>query len=317
MAKTAHFLTDEEARIVQMMRDKVLGRSINTTGRPGTDKAGLNQDWQSPEVYIGLTTGVPALTGKTPGVDPACELYIIQDGTLRSTGLVKRVYNFGSSAVSAGYVPIMRDKFGTWIVVQPGAGGNSFRAILFGKKSFQIGGASDFSQGGANLTWIDPLSDNEYGFCPPAFPPRMRGEYSWVEASEFMAADQSGSAAGQEGRGAFDNDFGEIGVWMPKQGGWCGFAGECDAAYEYNRGNGNYHLEYMVVEMFIGNESTNMPCPNPSSDPTFTLEVDITVKGRIVTATRLQRRAWFNLCLPREDCSDRYAVTTAPDNDVP
>ena len=296
--------------------DRLGKNKINTPSRPGGDRAwSESQDWLAPEIYIAFTNGIDALSGDTPGV-AECDVQIIRNNVLKNTGFVKRrVYNFGSDAVGAGYVPIMRDKYGSWIVVNPGTGLLRFPAILFDKRSYEINGPSDMSEGGV-LVWDDPLTDASGGTCPPAFPPRLRGEYSWVQATEFAPATHDISFIGTD----FDEDFGEIGVYVPKDGGFCGFAGECDAAREYNRYNGNLHLEKNIVEIIVGIVPVHIPCPEPSSGGSSGIAEDtvtITVRGKTVTVKRLKRRAWFNLGIAREDCSDRYMVTIANDNDTP
>jgi hypothetical protein len=84
----------------------------NTQNRPAVDADTVDG---SPETYMALTPmgGLPAAVGTTPGT-AKCQPWDTIGGVV-VPGLVLQVLNYGI-AVSAGkLVPIVRDKFGSWI----------------------------------------------------------------------------------------------------------------------------------------------------------------------------------------------------------
>lgn len=179
-----------------------------------------------------------------------------------------------------------------------------FKAIIWDKREYIIEDPQDnFS---SDPAFDDPLLTG----CPPAFPALKRGEFSWVEAAEFIP--------GNPALATTDRDFGQAGVWVPKPDARFGIAGQCDAALEVNRFNGNIHLVYMVVDLWETidvNCSSSVTMHGDPADENASSVFDIL--GQEVSAVSTRKRYWFNLGVPRSDCAPSYFVTIAPDNDTP
>lgn len=133
---TIRVLSDQDIKTLEGIILKVRNQLGNTV-RPRT----APQDFlkQSPEVYIAKTpaSGILALdssvgTGTDPDTTPSiysaeCDIYRVSQvqGTStfelsRIVGLNRDVYNLSSTDVPGdAWVPIIRDKFGTWIATAP------------------------------------------------------------------------------------------------------------------------------------------------------------------------------------------------------
>lgn len=168
------------------------------------------------------------------------------------------------------------DERGVWV---GGSQANGFWAVLFDKIKIQMDDDSA-------TTSSDPVFNEPT--CPPGVLPLYRGEYSWLEVEP--------------------NPY-DPGEWRPKANGRFGIAGENDGAWEVNRSNANVHVENMIVWMWKGRAST----PDTSSEEVSS-EVEIYKSSYDARSTNF--RYWFNLCIPREDCANRYVIAAAPNNDV-
>ena len=127
---TVFALSESDKRILQEVLTEMKQGRVNKPIENTTP-----QDLGSPEVYIalppsggipalsptggiGTATGSPAEAGDTPG-SAECDLYRILDGTLRSTGKTKTVYNLSEKAITQIWISIRRTKFGLWVVDCP------------------------------------------------------------------------------------------------------------------------------------------------------------------------------------------------------
>jgi len=105
--------TESDRRVIQEVVDTVRGlRRV----RPPFEEP--FKDAQTPEVYLAKATStVPAPSGNVPGVG-TCDVYKVIGGQLEVAGFSKPVVNATISAVPPGaFCIVLRDKFGTWLVV--------------------------------------------------------------------------------------------------------------------------------------------------------------------------------------------------------
>lgn len=125
-------LTQQERDILREMVKEYRGRRHNTPTRAQTADSS-----QAPEVYIAKvpSAGIPALTVVSGTIQPGsvlCSLYNVNNynfldsggpQTLSamlagSTAIQKLVFNLGASAIAGGsnvFIPVVRDKWGSWI----------------------------------------------------------------------------------------------------------------------------------------------------------------------------------------------------------
>jgi hypothetical protein len=132
---TGHLINDELLRLIRQMIQSEQRRSGNTGQRPGGD---LQEGWQASDVYVALTPagGIPALaegpdtgTGLGEGDKPGgadCRIHrLLLSGTdrrLYDSGFTRTVYNLSQDDVPGSiWVAIVKDKYGDWLVVSPGA----------------------------------------------------------------------------------------------------------------------------------------------------------------------------------------------------
>lgn len=121
MAK-AFFLTEDDRNDIAALLAAFRGGRLSIRGNPRRliDKPGV-----SPETYLALaTTGIPALTSSGTGSgtfsdsdlpgSAECQIYQVVDGELLDTGNTETVYNNSRSDITADWIQIHRDKFGTW-----------------------------------------------------------------------------------------------------------------------------------------------------------------------------------------------------------
>lgn len=115
-----YLLTERDRAIMREIVAEVRRTIGNTTGRAGVEW----DEHQAPEVYVAKTPsgGIPALANDEPG-SAACYVYRIIEGSIGSIGARRIIYNLGSTAVSGDeWIPVIRDKFGAWLVAGGGAG---------------------------------------------------------------------------------------------------------------------------------------------------------------------------------------------------
>lgn len=156
---------------------------------------------------------------------------------------------------------------------------DQFPAIIYDKRSVSMTELSS-----------DPLFINPE--CPPVIATSLKyGKYSWMEGEE-------------------PDDDGDIQRVKPKPNGRFGNKNECDAAVELNRTNTNIHVEKMVVLMYQG---IAVDCSSAEEDPSSISAG----AGRTVHALSTNFRYWFDLNIPREDCANRYVISSSPANDFP
>lgn len=126
MPDPVFFLTDSDRRALQTLIDRERRGIRNTTGR-ANDGGGIeDQEQQGPEVYVALVPagGIPARVGIVPG-SAVCTIYQIHEEVVGTgieaeltpiTGTTRKVWNLSLSAIDGGeYVPVHRDKFGSWL----------------------------------------------------------------------------------------------------------------------------------------------------------------------------------------------------------
>ena len=138
MAEKGYYLSEQDAITLKRALEQFRQWRRNTTGRPGDTDLDL-ENQMSAETYIAKTPygGIPALT-EQPGSPSSeedipdqpgyaeCTIYkIIQDESEPELeeilgGADKLVYNISVCAVAGNeWVLITRDKFGSWMVVDP------------------------------------------------------------------------------------------------------------------------------------------------------------------------------------------------------
>jgi hypothetical protein len=138
-------LSDEDIRILQRWINESKRRNPRGSARHSNERYPDDNEGNdlAPEVYVakipsdginGLETcttgtGTPGCmgtgTGTGDGYDEpglaTCDLYVIDQSDspddLRPIGKDVPVYNVNPSALTSGYVPVMRDKFGRWLAV--------------------------------------------------------------------------------------------------------------------------------------------------------------------------------------------------------
>lgn len=130
-------MTQADRDLIQRFLDEKRRSPINTPGR-GREGETEHEEWLTPEVYVARVAddGIPALIGSAdesvigndgdiPGYAD-CYIYRISVATgvpkLRKVSPAKkRVYNlFGSIIDSVPWIPVMRDKFGSWLAMGGG-----------------------------------------------------------------------------------------------------------------------------------------------------------------------------------------------------
>lgn len=130
--KRSRTLSDDDVSILSQVID---WWRTHREGGPPKDTAPIPTT--APEVYIAKvpTAGIPAMSGVVPG-SAECDIYRIADSGTATPSLeavdlyTKTVYNTLSTAASAGYVPISRDKFGHWLI-SGGNGGTECNVVMF------------------------------------------------------------------------------------------------------------------------------------------------------------------------------------------
>lgn len=133
-------LTKDDVAWLKEVRTR-LGSLLQNNPSAKLSELLLDTDPPAPETYIALVgeSGIPAATGDPyrlsgTGTDSTldniegdipgsaeCDIYRIVRGSLHPVFLRKVVYNLSSSAVSQGWITVVRDKFGSWIA-QVGGG---------------------------------------------------------------------------------------------------------------------------------------------------------------------------------------------------
>lgn len=146
------FLTPADVATLKGVVERVNRLPGNTTGRPFSEE----EQGQAPDVYIAFTptggipgmvidlntgTGTPLGTGtefgagNTPGYAD-CPIYRITEtqgipDLELVYGLTRRVYNLSRGAIKGSrWLPIMRDKFGSWIAMRGGGFSGSKERII-------------------------------------------------------------------------------------------------------------------------------------------------------------------------------------------
>lgn len=124
-----HFLNDADIAVLRELIEERKNRRINTPSRPHTDRSWTeNEDHQAPEVYIIETVGVDALDAPGTGTEQSIgegdlpaegtgTVFKIVDGALQYAGFSKQINNLSTQRVPGGWNLIIRDKFGSWIVL--------------------------------------------------------------------------------------------------------------------------------------------------------------------------------------------------------
>ena len=117
-----YYLTPEDYRTLKAMMDQFRksGSLVNRQSR------GVYMDpddaIQAPEVYIAKVTspGIPGLEEVgTAAAEPgsaSCDIYQIVGGELVLTELDKTIYNLNQAPVHHDWIPVVRDKWGSWLV---------------------------------------------------------------------------------------------------------------------------------------------------------------------------------------------------------
>ena len=140
----ANVLSENDVRILQGVINDVKVLRVQSQKEDSNAR-----DQTAPEVYIALTPddGIPALsptgvgddisistgtgTGTTTIEDPGptagdtpgsavCTIYRVIGGTLSNTRKTRTVYNLSLDAIAESWVPVTRDKYGTWVALVTG-----------------------------------------------------------------------------------------------------------------------------------------------------------------------------------------------------
>lgn len=126
-------LDADDIKLLKEMATAFKGGRSNSPSRTSD----VTDDPQAPDVYIAYpqeTTGIPALqdavgtgTGTAPeeGDIPGsglCDIYRISGTEILDVGLSQTVYNLSDSDVPQGWLTVIRDKFGDWLLVSGGGG---------------------------------------------------------------------------------------------------------------------------------------------------------------------------------------------------
>lgn len=110
-----YVLTEKDRDLLRRVIDREQRRNSNPHARPRTN---ADTDFMAPEVYLAKapTGGIPARLGNAPG-SVECDIYKIVEGALVTTEFSKTVYNLGEEIEEETWVVVVRDKYGSWIVL--------------------------------------------------------------------------------------------------------------------------------------------------------------------------------------------------------
>lgn len=130
MTKQIRVISDSDWEVLKRIVAANQNLQQTPANRP-TDNSQFRDgdDSMAPESYIAYpdtADGIPPLVGSNPG-SAYCRLYKIVDVANLPTmipvpGVLKKVYNLTSSAITQSWINIGRDKFGKWIALVNGAG---------------------------------------------------------------------------------------------------------------------------------------------------------------------------------------------------
>ena len=169
---TAYYLSENDVAVVRRLVHAELNRVQSGSGRPRPD---LDEN-PAPEVYVarapagGIAALTPAAgtgTGTAGDAHPGyadCDIFrVAREATTpyleQITGLQKRVYNVGTSAVAASaLIQVHRDKAGAWLAVPAGGGAAATRT--YGR----IDGVYDW-QGTYLYSWTEMQRGTPWGWA--------------------------------------------------------------------------------------------------------------------------------------------------------
>lgn len=138
MKSSAYALTEQDFLLFREMKEWFRRQTMNTRNRPDAP----SELGTAPEVYIARTPsgGIPALstgawtmgsgTGTVvqddvPGSATECWIFCIESGVLVPLHVKQTVYNLSLNDVEGDlWIPVVRDKFGSWLVAAGGTGGS-------------------------------------------------------------------------------------------------------------------------------------------------------------------------------------------------
>jgi len=149
MPEKRFLFSADDIRVLKDIVHQVLSTSKSTPNRAQTVGPDIEEQ-MAPEVYVALVTStIPARSGLYPGVGQV-DIYRIGDTRLdgispklyTTHGLKEVVYNLSSTTItpdSSGvgtgtgtgtnvdyqFVPVIRDKFGNWLILEMGSGGGT------------------------------------------------------------------------------------------------------------------------------------------------------------------------------------------------
>jgi len=173
MSKTVVALTPEDGRLLQKILAEYRARPQNQP-LPNIDPL---QHGESSDCYVAAIpeAGLPAATVFTGTLIPGkviCNVYQLSDLGMAGSGELPVpdfsivVYNTSTTAISQGYRPIIRDKFGDWYATV-GSGGSSgivFRLLENMHLTVGTGGASGyFAEAQVNNYWGTLPTDIDAG----------------------------------------------------------------------------------------------------------------------------------------------------------
>lgn len=143
MAETVYFLTADDVIAIKKIIEAEKNRGVNNYGRP---KVGTvdHEEQQAPEVYVARTPqeGIDGLVADESGnledsLNYAdCDIYRLNrletSSKLERVGtLSKRVYNLSTTSVQGDrWVPVARDKCGSWYVMGADSAGGFWARIV-------------------------------------------------------------------------------------------------------------------------------------------------------------------------------------------
>ena len=114
MPASKHYLSDEDVVILNEVIAAVKGERIGGGKHRAEDQA------FSPECYVALPQAdISARSGTTAG-SGVCDIYYVDpDGELTAVSSFEQtVFNLRDSSLAAAeYIPVIRDKYGSWIAL--------------------------------------------------------------------------------------------------------------------------------------------------------------------------------------------------------
>ena len=305
MPDIPYYLTEDDVKtlrsLLASLRGTVRGRMLNYSPRQGASllEGGAAEASYTPDVYIAWVpaTGLPALgtgnlgTGTGTGsssllaLGTECDIFRLDilTGDISSQHFQQKVYNLSFNAVPGSqFVPVMRDKWGAWLVV-PGQ-----QATSGGGGTLTVTDAA-----GHNFTSVSKLTGDANSVLTFSNPVAGQAVFSVADASDTAPGIVSTGSQNIPGTKYFNGDIIYMGTIASQQGAFGAFTvlfGDEVASAYISAGTSLAQLvahstnNDCTFEITAGSGGTTKLILDGNSGVTGTVLWGATVYGGIVTA---------------------------------